>query len=147
MKKLIASTILSTFLVGAGSLEAFTIATQDSQERSIQHLALFDEIEKGLIAGDVRAISKYFGREVFLNLRGTESGYFSANQAFYILQNYFSARHTVHFKFTTFDQTESSPYATGGGSFMVKGKLETLQVYVALARRHERWVITQFNAY
>lgn len=147
MKKLILFTILGALLVGVDSVNAFTIGDQDSSELLTQHLALFDQIEKGLVAGDVRSFSRYFGHEVFLNLRGTESGYFSGNQAFYILQNFFASRRTVRFKFTTFDQTDSVPYATGGGSFVLKGKVETLQIYVALARKNESWVITQFNAY
>ena len=145
MKRLIVITVLGTFLVGVGALNAF--AGQDSLEYSTPHLALFDQIERGLITGDVRSFSKYFAHEVFLDLRGVESGYFSGNQAFYVLQNFLTPRRVIHFKFTTFDRVGSTPYATGGGSVMLKGRLETLQIYIALTRGNKGWAITQFNAY
>ncbi len=109
--------------------------------------AIIAEIEHGLLSGDVQSFSKYFSAQVYLSLRGGESGYFSANQAYLIVENFFSSRRTVTFKFSTVKTDDPMPYATGGGSFFERGTIHSLQVYVALAKNRDRWVITQFNVY
>jgi len=106
-----------------------------------------DSIEQGIVSGNVQVFSGHLARQIYITLRGKEGGYFSANQAFYILQEYFSSRHAVNFRFTTVNADIANPYATGGGTFFVKGNPEILQLYVALARADGRWVIAQFNVY
>jgi hypothetical protein len=84
---------------------------------------------------------------VYLNIRGAESGYFSANQAHYVLQNFFNQHKPVSFSFTSYGESGGSPYATGRGSINVKGNREFIQIYVSLAKFKDRWVIGQFNIY
>ena len=109
--------------------------------------ALIENIHHGILSGDVQLFSEHFAHQLYITLRGKEGGYFSSNQALCILQNYFSGRRTLNFRFTTVSTTGSNPYATGGGTFLVKGNPEILQVYVALAGTGDGWVITQFNVY
>ena len=106
-----------------------------------------EEIERGIGKADVAAFSAHFARQVAVNIRGGENGYFSANQAYYLLQSYFTAHRAVQFKFTTIGETAGIPFATGGGSFTFRGSKQTVQIYVTFRRSGERWLITQFNAY
>jgi len=108
---------------------------------------VFEEVEKGILDGNVKNFSTYFSRQLYVNLRGGENGYYSANQVFYLLQNFFGARRTLHFKFTTYGETDNVPYGTGGGTFTIRGNRETFQIYVALTKLKDRWLIAQFNAY
>ena len=87
------------------------------------------------------------GSQVYVNLRGGESGYYSANQAYYLLENYFKTRRLVNFNFTTIGESDSNPYATGSAGFNEKGSRERAQVYVSLSLAGNRWVITQINIY
>jgi hypothetical protein len=112
-----------------------------------EHRRIFESIQEGLRAGNVGVLSPYFGSQVLCNLRDGESGYYSANQAFYLLQNYFSTRRLVAFDFSTIGESESNPYATGSVSFNVKGRREVAQVYVSLSQAGDRWVISQINIY
>jgi len=108
---------------------------------------VFDDIEHAILAGDVKKLSPYFGRQLNLNLHAGMSGYFSSNQSYYILQNYFSAKKILSFRFTSRKPDEASPFATGGGTARTKGMNEILQFYVSLVEVDGRWVISQFSIY
>lgn len=116
-------------------------------EQSAQNPAeIFALVASGLRHSDHASISRNFGRQVYVSLKGGENGYFSSNQASYVVQSFFASRRPASFTFTTIDEGDE-PFATGSGLFLMKGTRETLQVYVALARQGKRWVISQFNVY
>lgn len=85
--------------------------------------------------------------QVYVNLRGGESGYYSANQAHYVLENYLKSRKLVNLKFSTIGESEARPYATGSAVSVQRGIREIAQVYVSLGRSGDRWYITQINIY
>jgi hypothetical protein len=108
---------------------------------------VFSLVEDGLATGVVNDFAAHFDSQVSVNLRGGESGYYSANQAYYVLESYLKARKFGNFEFTTFGKSESNPYATGSARFTSKGGVEIVQVYVSLSWVGERWVISQFKIY
>lgn len=108
---------------------------------------IFDNVQEGVSTGNIGIFSKHMAGEVYLNLRGGERGYYSANQAYYLLEDYFKTRRLVSFDFTTVGETVTNPYATGRASFNFKGSREFAQVYVSLSLSGERWVITQIKIY
>ncbi len=108
---------------------------------------LFAIIEQSILGSSLTSASSHFARQVFVNVSGGESGYFSANQTVSILQRYFSSRSSLAFEFSRFSDTGSTPYATGRLSFIARGRRESAQVYVSLRFQDSRWVISQFNVY
>ena len=108
---------------------------------------IFGDVQEGISAGNVSRFSPHFHDQVHISLRGGESGVFSANQAYYLLQNYLRNRRVARFTFTTYGESDATPYATGGVSVMVHGAREYAQVYVALVRAGNRWAITHVNIY
>ena len=108
---------------------------------------IFDRIRDGMNSGNIAALSQFFGSQVLCNLRDGESGYYSANQAFYLLENYFRVRKIVSFGLSTIGDSDTNPYATGSATFNVKGTREVAQVYISLSLAGDRWVITQINIY
>jgi hypothetical protein len=132
----------------AGLLQAFpSRALQQKEEGGGDIQALVKDLETALFSGNLKSISGRLGKQVFLSLKGGESGYFSANQAHYVLQDYFSARRVVSLHFGAVVEREGSPYSTGGGTIKNKGAIQPLQLFVAFARLDGRWVITQLNVY
>jgi hypothetical protein len=105
------------------------------------------DVQSGIAAGNVSVFSTHFSNQVHITLRGGQSGLYSANQAYYLLQNFFRERKPVSFTFTTFGDSPSAPYATGSAAFNIRGNREYAQVYVALGPSGERWVITHINIY
>jgi len=120
---------------------------EESDIESKHVYKVFREIEAAVSSNTVNPISTYLHKQVYINLPGVEGGYFSGNQAVYILQNYFATHKIINFKFSKIRVTGISPFATGGGSYMVKGKQEILQIYVGLTKQSGQWAIAQFNVY
>ncbi len=108
---------------------------------------LFGIVEQSILKSSLTSASAYFAQQVFVNVSGGESGYFSASQTVSILQRYFSSRSSLSFEFSRFSDTGSTPYATGRLIFTSKGRRESAQVYVSLRFQGSRWVISQFNIY
>ena len=108
---------------------------------------IFKDVQEGIRKSDPNAYSRHFARQVYLNLPGREGGYFSENQAAYILKDYFKQQRPLSFKFSTMSEEETTPYATGGGRFFHRGNAEILQVYVALKKSEDRWMIAQFSVF
>jgi len=108
---------------------------------------LFRLIERSIVNASITSTSSHFAPQVFVNMSGGESGYFSASQTVSILQRFFSIRNSVAFEFSRFSDTGSTPYATGRLTFNSRGRRESAQVYVSLRFNESRWVISQFNIY
>ena len=122
-------------------------ARERQNGRKREYDNVFSNIQKGISSGSVELFSRHMAPQVYVNLRGGESGYYSASQAYYLLDNYFRSRRLVNFNFTTIGESDSNPYATGSAGFNFKGSREYAQVYVSLSHAGGRWVITQINIY
>ncbi len=112
-----------------------------------EYRKLFGTIQGSLTSGNISALAQHLAPQVQVNFRGGENGYYSASQAYYLLENYFRSRKVLGFEFSTIGESDSNPYATGGASFNFKGSREYAQVYVSLSRSGRRWLITQINIY
>jgi hypothetical protein len=112
-----------------------------------EQASTFSAVESGILNSHVGSISSCFGTRVFIQLRGTDGGYFSAGQSYYILETFFRGKRTMSARFTTYGTSDASPYATGSASFIVKGKREDAQMYVALSQAGEHWVISHLSIY
>ncbi len=108
---------------------------------------VFQSVQRGIVDGDIEELTRNFGRHIYLNIRSIESGYYSANQAQFVVQNFFNTNKILSFSFTTYGESGGAPYATGRGSINVKGNREYIQIYVSLMKQKDRWVISQFNIY
>jgi len=118
-----------------------------SGDRRKEYENVFSNVQRGISSGSVEAFSGHMAPQVYVNLRGGESGYYSASQAYYLLDNYFRTRKFGTFNFTTIGESDSNPYATGSARCSVRGGREYAQIYVSLSHAGERWVITQINIY
>ena len=112
-----------------------------------EHKRVFETVRTGLVSGQISSLSEHMGAQVYVNLREGESGYFGANQAYYLLENYLRTRKFSSLEFNTMGEDESTPYATGVAGFDHKGSQESAQVYVSLSEVGERWVISQIKIY
>jgi hypothetical protein len=112
-----------------------------------EQAVIFSSVESGILAGRADSLSPFFGTRIFIQLRGAEGGYFSAAQSYYILESFFTGRRTVSARFTTYGKSDTSPYATGSASFIMKGRRVDVQVYIALSPAGERWVISHLSIY
>lgn len=123
------------------------IPSQGKEAIPLPAMRLFTLVEQGLAAGTVESFSEHFAASVSMQIRGGEPGYYSARQAYYILTSFLKGRKPVSVLFSTYGSTDGGPYATGAATFAVKGMRENLQVYIALHKSGERWMISHLNIY
>jgi hypothetical protein len=76
---------------------------------------------------------------------GNINGYYTTNQAFYLLEDFFKIYKVQLFKFNQVNSFEINPYATGTLYYESKGRRSKAQVYVSLKRIGENWIISQLS--
>jgi hypothetical protein len=108
---------------------------------------VFNQIERSILNSSLSSVPVSFARQVYVNITGGESGYFSQNQVVSVLQSYFVPRTPLSFEFSRHNDQGPTPYATGRLTFVARGRRESAQVYVSLAIQDSQWVISQFNIY
>lgn len=115
-------------------------------EKSVnQEKIIFSEIENGFAEGSVDRISNLFNAQTYFSLSNGVSGYYSSNQAFYILQDFFKIHQVISFRFSKIYSDANYPYATGSYFYEHKGKRESAKVFVALKRIGSNLKITQIT--
>lgn len=107
---------------------------------------ILEEIEKAISKGDVNKVSEYFSSQPYLSFLGGVNGYYSSNQAYYILEDFFYEYKVISFTFENKRVEESVCYGTGLYSYEREGKRETAHLYVTLNKVGNKWYITQISA-
>jgi hypothetical protein len=106
---------------------------------------ILKEIEEGIAKGNIAALFKHLSPQTYFSLTNGIRGYFSSNQAYYILEDFFKIYHVVSFRFHSMQAEEENPYATGIYSYDFKGKRETAHVYISLKNSGKSWKIIQIT--
>ena len=106
---------------------------------------VFTQIESAISSGNVSALSRYFSQHTYFSLSNGVSGYFSTNQAHYILEDYFKIYQVISFRFNNIQAAEDKPYGIGVYNFEFKGKRDNSKVYISLKNKNNNWKITQIT--
>ncbi|MCK9426923.1 MAG: DUF4783 domain-containing protein [Ignavibacteriaceae bacterium] len=106
-----------------------------------KELQIFSDIEKTFSSGNISLISGYFPSQIYLSLSSGINGFYSSNQAFYILQDFFQFYQPIAFKFTQRSESENG-FATGTFSFEYKNKKGTAQVFISVEYSGAKWKIS-----
>lgn len=106
---------------------------------------VFTDISDGIANQDVESIARYFSPQTYLSLSNGISGYYSSNQAYYVLEDFFKIYRVTAFRFNNIQADSNNPYATGEYQFEYRGKRDLAQVYIALKKTGKNWKITQIT--
>lgn len=120
-------------------------ASLRSDKNTQVDLQTFNDIELSIKEGNVAGISKYFGQQTYFSLSNGINGYYSSNQAFYVLEDFFKLYKVTSFKFDHIKNDKNSSYATGRYSYDNRGKRSVAQVYISLKKIGNNWNITQLT--
>jgi hypothetical protein len=115
----------------------------NSQRNSAQ--VILTDIERGIAKGNISEIFKNLSPQTYFSLTNGIRGYFSSNQAYYILEDFFKVYQVLSFKFHSIQTENGNPYATGIYMYEFKGKRETAQVYISLKNVGKSWKIIQIT--
>lgn len=110
-----------------------------------QDESIFKDIESGIKEADVKTISKYFGQQTYFSFSSGINGYYSNNQAFYVLEDFFKLYKVISFKFDYIKTDKNNGHATGNYNYDNRGQRSTAQVYISLKKIGSNWIITQFT--
>ena len=118
----------------------------NNQEGDASAGAAFEKIESSIAAGNVEMLSGYFSSQMYLSLSNGISGYYSSNQAYYVLEDFFKNYRVMDFKFNNVKNgEEDNVYATGLYNYILNEKRETAQAYVSIKLTGKKWKITQLT--
>jgi hypothetical protein len=103
------------------------------------------KVEEGFNSGNVEEFAKFFSSQTYASLSNGISGYYSPNQFFYILQNYFSIYKPINFRFIVLNDKAENPYASGLYKYESKGMRGNAQVFISLKVIGNDWKISQIT--
>ena len=128
----------------SGQEAKFFNKLDSNQHRSITK-NVFNEIEMEISTGKASSISRFLSGQTYLSLSNGVNGYYSSNQAFYILEDYFKIHRVISFKLQSIKTEEDVPYAIGIFYFDHRGKRGTARVYISLNKSGNNWKISQLT--
>jgi hypothetical protein len=106
---------------------------------------ILNEIESGILNNDVKSFSQYFTSQPYISLINGVNGYYSSNQTYYILEDFFNSFKVVSFRFEERKTEESVAYGKGTYYYEKKGKREEAHLYITLSKSGSKWYITQIS--
>lgn len=106
---------------------------------------ILNEIESGIANKDVKKFSKYFSAQPYLSLVNGVNGYYSSNQAYYILDDFFNSFRVVSFSLEEVKTDDAVSYGKGDYYYEKKGRREVAHFYVTLSKSGSKWYITQLS--
>lgn len=105
----------------------------------------FKEISNGFAASSISLMSVYLGSEVFLDVLGTEKGYYSSGQAEYIISDFMDYFKVTSVKYTRSYHKNSYAFVMGKYFYNLGGGKRELKLSISLKFRNENWYIDQIN--
>ncbi|MEJ5351300.1 MAG: DUF4783 domain-containing protein [Melioribacteraceae bacterium] len=106
---------------------------------------IFIHIEDGLNNNAVDKFAGYFSEKNFISLKNGNSGYFSANQSFYVIKDFLSIYKPISFKLTNIVTDSVNPFASGILKYNNNGIRGTAIVFISLQLVNNQWRISQIT--
>lgn len=144
--KMFLTTLILLIISSVGYAQEHNFLSKDkSQKTDSQSFAIFSDIENGFQNKNVSSIAKHLSQQPYLSFSNGVTGYYSSNQTYYILEEFFNLHRVISFKFENKKIDEKFAYATGTYFFEQKGKRDSKQVYLTLNKIGNNWYITQIS--
>ena len=106
---------------------------------------VFNDIEKGIVSNDVKKFSQYFSPQPYISLVNGVNGYYSSNQAYYIMEDFFNSFKIVSFEMEETKTEGTVSYGKGDYYYEKKGRREVAHLYITLSKSGNKWYITQIS--
>lgn len=128
---------------GNARLDSGTRNSDGKQQQAA--FSIFKKIEEGISSGKVSEISNFFSSQMYLTLSNGVNGYYSSNQAYYVLQGYFKNYRVISCSIENISNEDENVIGTGDYTYLFKGKEGKAQVYISLKKIGKKWKITQLT--
>ncbi len=104
---------------------------------------VFIDIGNGFNYDNVFTIAQYFSSEVYLNISGEDKGYYSTDQAKYILDNFINNYSPTGFKWRNSSRSDIYAFATGKFKYKKNGYDNVFEISISLNYVDDSWLIDQ----
>jgi len=106
---------------------------------------ILEEIEIGIAKAKLSTLSPHLSSQIYLSFLNGVSGYYSSNQAYYVLENFINEYKVISFKFDSFNFNTITPFAKGTYYYEHKGNRSEAKVYLTMKLIGKTWKITQIS--
>lgn len=106
---------------------------------------LLNHVQKSIAENNPDALQRYFASKVYLSLLTGKEGYFSAEQSYFIIRNFFLSYTPIGFSYSNSTAESDNPYGVGTLQYVARGQHGKAQLFVSLARVKNDWRISQIT--
>jgi hypothetical protein len=148
MKTLFLTVVIGFLVLGSSSLfpQHNNLQQNLSTDSKLKVQSIvFNDIEKGIVSTDVKKFSQYFSPQPYISLVNGVNGYYSSNQAYYIMEDFFNSFKIVSFKMEETKTEGTVSYGKGDYYYEKKGRREVAHLYITLSKSGNKWYITQIS--
>ena len=117
--------------------------TETKRQKFAECKKVFVDIADGINYSNVYMVTPYFGSEVYLNFVETQKGYYSPDQAQFIVDNFFNNYPAYSFKWRVSNASENYAFALGKHKYKKNGYANKFDVSVSLKYSNNKWLIDQ----
>lgn len=116
---------------------------QENKNKDV--LKIFLRIEEGINQNSIDKFSTYFSPKNYLSLNNSSVGYFSDDQSYYVLKDFFSINEPISFKLNNIITETANPFASGTLRYFNRGIKKTALVFITLHLIDNKWKISQIT--
>ncbi len=106
---------------------------------------IFEDFRDGIVNNNISAFTGYFHGDVLIKLRNGVSDYFTPNQAFFVLKDFFDEYNIVSFGYKNISAEGNFPSASGVLDYRHNGMSGSALVFISLEKKNGEWVIVQIT--
>lgn len=148
MKTFFLFAVISFFVSGSSHLFAQHNNLQQNLNNGNKvkiQTVIFNDIKSGINTNNVKKFSQYFSSQPYISLVNGVNGYYSSNQAYYIMEDFFNSFKVVSLKMEETKSEGSVSYGKGDYYYEKKGRRQIAHLYITLSKSGNKWYITQIS--
>lgn len=120
---------------------------QKSPTQQKQFSLIVAAIERSIQSTSTDELTGYFAKKVSLNLPGNVDGIYSANQAYYIIEKFFTNHRFSNIQLIDQRSEYDELFASGSGIMLTRGKRQAIKVYIGFDVINNSFQISQLTIY
>ncbi len=110
-----------------------------------QVVEVVKNIQDAMVNKDVNTLVDHLSPQTYFNLPNGISGYYSSNQAYFVLDDFLKTYRITSFNFNEINTKNNTPFATGTYEYDYKGNRNSAHIYLQLRNAGKNWRITQIT--
>lgn len=110
-----------------------------------QVISEIKKIQDAIVGKDINTLVDHLSSQTYFNLPNGVNGYYSSNQAYFVLEDFLKTYRVISFNFDDINSKNNTPFATGTYEYDLKGNRNSAHIYLQLRNSGNNWKITQIT--